>query len=138
MRIPLKIENLGGVKRITITFIVSYKRSSIIKFIIDTGCPLSQISEKDFSRMGINVQRSEKDNEIYGIGGGSVNLKRIGPVILRTRDLEITTNVLHLSYSASRNPKYTTNVSLLGTDFLEEQGFKLVVDFSNNIAFLEK
>jgi len=138
MRINLKIEDLNGVKRITQVFHVKYKRGAIIKFIIDTGCPFSQISEIDIQRMGIPITRSYHDKIASGLGGSIINLKEINKDVELLYENKLKTKVLHLAYSPSPSPKSITRVSLLGTDFLIEQRFKLVVDFSNNNTYLER
>jgi len=90
--------------------------------------------------MGIPITRSYHDKIASGLGGSIINLKEINKDVelLYENENKLKTKVLHLAYSPSLSPKSITRVSLLGTDFLIEQRFKLVVDFSNNNTYLER
>lgn len=135
-------ESHGGLIYTFVTFQYPHILAPV-RFYVDTGSPQTLLSDQDVKRINFPT-RNLDFNKTSLIGGTSIAIADVGRVTLyfKTDDGKTWTykpSKFYISQSKRSgkhsNPYYP---SVLGTDFIEENKFKLVFDPSKNIAHLEK
>ncbi len=114
-----------------------------IRFVIDTGSSNSFISEADAGRIRSPITKLMEEKEIIGrsITGEGIGLLKLRDVSLTFLDEEKRNKTLIYKVFkiglVLKSGKYKILDSILGTDFLLENGFQLVFNPSKRIAYLE-
>ncbi len=149
MKVPLLILE----RRIQIVSIFSCPRIRVhgqIKFIVDTGSPLTILSEGDALRLHIplNSLRDVPDEKKHIYMGGSVSELKLIPKEVKLgfrndkNEMEyITLPNFCVAVGTKKDEKYKQisqgSPSILGLDFFEQQKFLLHIDTSKNNMFFE-
>ncbi len=142
VRIPLNIEKS---ERITLSVVVRCPKRSVLlslKLIIDTGSPYSFIGRDDALRQD-RLLRNLRIRERALMGGGIINITEIpDEVVLIFKDYDDQLFKLTLpNFAITDKPSAKhefLSPSILGLDFLKENGFNLFVNMKNNDAYLER
>lgn len=150
MRIPLLIlENKIQVN--TVFRCADYRLWGQVTFIIDTGSPLTILSEGDALKLHVpinNLQNPPMEKKHIHMGGSVSELKWISKqtnIIFRNEDKgteKISLNGLCVAIGTKKDNKHKQlsqgSPSVLGLDFLKIQGFALYINPKKNLAYLEK
>ena len=113
-----------------------------IRFVVDTGSPMSFIGRDDAIKQNRLLQNLPIKKEAL-MGGDKINIADLnGPIITGCMDdtgsvQEISLTKFGVSDKVSQKG-HSVSPSIIGLDFLREQGFTLFVDMKNNTACLEK
>ncbi len=146
MKIPLYLEK----EQISTNIIrVSHgkKHLGFIKAIIDTGSPVTVISEGDALKMQIPVSNLPSGGHHYGLGGSAIELKYMTDITFSMRTVEEKTENVHfdqigISKSAIRDERALrisqAVPSIIGLDFLRDNKFTLHIDLTKNELYLER
>jgi hypothetical protein len=139
MRIPLIISQ-GLIYILATIRAPRYRIYGGIKFYIDTGSPKSFIGQTDGIKSSVPYKKLNFKEPIL-MGAEKISLAEIQDVKLHF-NVEGTTKVMELKiFRVAQNMRKQVigalKPSILGTDFLLENNIKLVVDMSNNMAYLE-
>ena len=121
-----------------------------VKFIVDTGSPLTIISEGDALKLHIplNLLREVSDEKKHIYMGGSVSELKLIPKEVRLgfrndkKEMEyITLSNLCVAVGTKKDEKHKQisqgSPSILGLDFFEQQKLLLHIDPSKNEMFFE-
>ncbi|MFQ5950450.1 MAG: aspartyl protease family protein [Candidatus Geothermarchaeales archaeon] len=123
-----------------ILFTLRYSRYlGVIEAIVDTGSPYTVISTKDALRLNIPIKRMRTGGSV-GLAGRSFRRPKIRDVTLRFTTDEGKPHIIKLQEMVVLKPtqwnkkviKEVQDIpSLIGIDFLEEQGFAFHYDPKN-------
>ena len=119
-----------------------------IKFIIDTGSPISGISEVDANKFLIDIDALPRSHMRFGSLGGNIQAFELGKTILLLQDAsgkvtdDLDVDLLYVFQKpigkGRRENTSATQVNLLGRDFLEKHKLRFVVDFRTKKACIEE
>ena len=125
MKIPLIIEN----ERISLTAFIRNKNHRIngpVKFVVDTGCPLTNIGYSDIRRLNASIPRTNCKEPVF-LGGVKVNFAELrGDTSITVKTSENQAKIFSIpKLMAARNiyskdGKSYAPPSLLGIDFLKK------------------
>jgi hypothetical protein len=147
MKIPLNI-NRDGI--ITVSGSIRSERYRLYKpivMMIDTGSPETFMSEEDAIKYRIPIDSLEFSKPAYGLGGGTFNLHKLTGVTLSFLDeskniIRVMLQSMQVSLSLRKDERSRfiskTTPSIIGTDFLKNNGFAFYLDMAGNVAYLEK
>ena len=142
MRIPLDLSQQKDRVSVIATVLVA-GHFIPIKFVVDTGSPVTFIDEFDAKKFRIFTKNLKLDNHLL-MAGTKIALYKIGKAVIYFKDessnlQKMEFDELKVSQSAwSRAGTTYTGTSILGMDFLNENELHLFVDSKNNIAYIGK
>lgn len=146
MKIPLTYADGRIFINAVITCISAHIGYTPIYFIIDTGSPISFISEEEAKRANFPLNKFTFETHTR-MAGGKHELKILKkPVSLYLKNEKGNSSILKLSslkisQSTSKAVKEKEVASqfpsIIGTDFLEENNLILYCDLKNNNCYLE-
>lgn len=149
MRIYTKILPPEAGFRCFFSVLLHHKKSHLmgnVDFLLDTGAAKTTISEKDARRLNINYDSLTRTDKVHIGVGGIVNVYLLkGVELLFKSDQGIVKEKFdeieviktpgsdqHSITAANRIP------SLIGCDFLEERGYRLIFDLSGKKVYIER
>ncbi len=138
MKIPLNIKYKERLIPNLLISVFSKRKFSSLLVAIDTGCEETILSYKDALLLQIPVKEMIVDKNVQGISGDKVGLCEYtkGLDFFFKKDdgsiFKITLNHLYIS----KDPN-GANITLLGTDFLKRNNFRLFYNPGGE-AYLEK
>lgn len=150
MRIPLRVKRLfPGVERLfplAHLIIIAPRAYAMIEAVVDTGSPRTCVAPRDMEKMrSIRIETLPPSSPRYpGIGGfrfPAHSLKNVrltfwdekrNPVRIELQAIDV------LGYPARDLERIKYIPTILGTDFLEDNGFALYFNPRDKIAYLEK
>ena len=145
---PTFIEEKGISLSCFIVPVASGKSLGPIKFIIDTGSPISGISEVDANKFNIDIDRLPRSHMRFGSLGGNIQAFELGKTLLLLQDGsgkvtdDLDVNMLYVFQKpigkGRRDTTSVTQVNLLGRDFLEKHKLRFVVDFGTRRSCIEE
>ena len=116
--------------------------------VIDTGAPKTIISASDAQRLKIPFTNLESTSPVIGLGKSSTPVLSIKSFLIAIKSEDGKLNRLDISAIVTDVPtlkKFGQNIlehafmipTLIGMDFLENNGFKLFIDIKGGVAYLE-
>ena len=122
-----------------------------VVFIVDTGSPLTMLSEGDALKLKVpigNLRDSPIDRKHIYMGGSISEIKLIPKQLDlvfkddQSKAASVTLPNICVALSTKHDNRHKQiaqgSPSIMGLDFLRDNGFTLVVDPKKNIAYLEK
>jgi len=150
MKIPLLIlENRIQVN--TILRCLNFRLFGNVIFIVDTGSPLTILSEGDALRLNVSIKnlRNPPDEKKHIYMGGSISELKMIPkkinLTFKNKDNKTETIILSnlcVAIGTKRDERHKGisqgSSSVLGLDFLKDNEFLLYVNPKKDLAYLEK
>ena len=138
MRFPLETAYKSRLMPNVLLAVLGPRTYSQILALVDTGSEETILSYKDATLLQLGVSGMPIIKNIYGIGGEVIGLCEYKKAInIFLKDTEGKSFKIHLDKVYISSSSQGTNITIIGMDFLKENGFSL---FYNPIgeAYLEK
>jgi hypothetical protein len=142
MIIPLTISQ-GLISVLATIRIPNWRVYGVVKFFIDTGSPKTFIGEQDAIKLQMRLSRIDY-TERARMGGTSISIGEIKEDVhlyFKTdkESIPVKPERFYVSKGMwTRDGITSPNPSILGYDFLLENGFALYYNPSENVAYLER
>jgi len=147
-----RFPTLVGDKGISIScFIVPFSKGKMIgpiKFIIDTGSPVTGICEVDAAKFDIDIKTLPQSRKSFGSLSGNIQAHELGKTKILIKD---STGKIHDDFDIDmvyvfskpickrrREESAAIQSNLLGRDFLEKHSLKFFVDIKNGLSYIEE
>jgi hypothetical protein len=123
MKIDLDVLGTSGERALTATTLLSHRkirRRRPARFIVDTGSPVTIMSEAQRQQLQIPTSHLEYSEGFTGVGGGNVQASLLKDVEFRFKVNGLSAVITHDVYVSSKHQD-----NLLGLDFFEANDLDL-------------
>lgn len=143
--IPLHIEE-RGVSLECHVFSYLIPKPKLTRFYVDTGSPLTILSQVDGDVMGVDIDRLPRNMKSHLGYGGKMELRMIrnvAVVLVTKHGKPITISLPEIGLNATKSQKKRDECrlnalpSVLGRDILQAGKFKFILDLANKEGYFE-